>query len=454
MLDAVADLARRLRDDGFDTATSDVVDALNALSSISLDDRRIVRESIRCCLVKHADPEQRFDHHFDAVFGRRTPRVDTPTAPAAQPITTAAKPTSNALHDSVLGALLADDADRLAQLATMAVDELSGFGTVDGSDRYFTHRVLRALDLTRMLSAAMQRLRAADDLGELDLMLRRTEIAAQLEMFRRQIAAAVAARRAADDRAVELPSLERTAIDDVDLLALSADEFERVRAALQPLIRRLAAKLNSHHRLRSTGRLDMRRTIRRSLSSGGVPVDIAARRRWPRRPDIVVLCDVSGSVAEFAQFTFTLLNALHREARSVRSFAFVDGVAEVTDVIASARHDVAVNRFVERKGVVGLDGHSDYGAVLAQFDNEFGNTIGPRTTIIITGDGRGNYRDGRRDALESLCGRARRVYWLNPEHRGLWGNDDSLIDEYGPLCTAVHEVRTLRQLEDAIADLV
>jgi uncharacterized protein with von Willebrand factor type A (vWA) domain len=170
---------------------------------------------------------------------------------------------------------------------------------------------------------------------------------------------------------------------------------------------------------------------------------------------VVVLCDVSGSVAEFAQFTFSLINALHAEVRMVRSFAFVDGVAEVTDVFQEARHDIAVNRLVERRGVVGLDGHSDYGAVFRQFVNEhLEDAVGNGTTVIVSGDARGNYRDAAAELFALIAARARRVYWLNPEPSELWGTTDSLIDSYRLGCTAVHEVRTLGQLADVIAELV
>jgi uncharacterized protein with von Willebrand factor type A (vWA) domain len=308
-----------------------------------------------------------------------------------------------------------------------------------------------------MLSAAMQQLRAGGDLGEFELMLRRNELTARLEAFRRLLAEEIARRlgdrRGLDSLDVDLP--ERTRPEDLDLMMLSRSDHDEVRRALQPMIRRLAVRIGRRRKLRSTGRLDARRTVRRSMQFGGVPIDVVNRRRHPARPEIVVLCDVSGSVAEFAQFTFTLVNALHSEVRAVRSFAFVDGVAEVSDLFLNAHHDIAVNRLVERKGVVGLDGHSDYGAAFHQFvSGHLDDAVGPRTSLIICGDARSNYRDGNVDAFATICRAARRVYWLNPEHETQWGGDDSLIHAYSPFCRAVFEVRSLRQLENAIAELV
>ena len=228
-----------------------------------------------------------------------------------------------------------------------------------------------------------------------------------------------------------------------------------MRRILQPLLRRLAVRIGRRRRSRATGRVDVRRTLRRSLQFGGVPVDLVRRRRAPHRPDLVVLCDVSGSVAEFARFTFTLVHALHTEVRDVRSFAFVGGIAEVTDVFRDARFDIPLDRLVGGSGVVGLDGHSDYGAVFRQFaDEHLDATIGSRTTLVIAGDARGNHREAGVDTFARIAGRARRVLWLNPEPAAAWGCADSLIEEYRASCTAVQEVRTLRQLADAIGDLV
>ena len=146
--------------------------------------------------------------------------------------------------------------------------------------------------------------------------------------------------------------------------------------------------------------------MRRSIQSGGVPLDVVNRRRHPHRPEVALLCDVSGSVADFAQFTFDLVNAVHAELANVRSFAFVDGVAEVTDLFAEARYDLQVARVVERRGVVGLDGHSDYGRVFGEFERRYLDAVSHRTTVIVTGDGRGNYREDNVAAFAHLARRS------------------------------------------------
>ena len=452
MIDGVLLLADLLRRNQVDVSASEVIDAVDALGAIDVTDRQLVRTVLRACLVKQPDDEM-FDRCFRQAFAGRGSDADgNPTRSAG--LAAVATPPQN-VSGAVLDALVGDNESALAALAARAVDLFAGLADAEGTERYFVQRVLKAIDLSRMLSAAMHRLRAPGDLDELELMVRRTELNERLARFRRMLADEVA--RRLEGRATHAAEFEAFAVgpEDLDLTELSRADHARVRRALQPMIRRLATRIGRRRRRRATGRPDVRRTLRRSLQSGGVPIDVVHRPRHPHRPDLVVLCDVSGSVAEFAQFTFTLVSALHAELASARSFAFVDGVADVTDVFCAADHDLDVRRLVERRGVVGLDGHSDYGRVFGEFAaDHLRDAVGPRTSVIVCGDARGNYREADVASFATICRHARRVYWLNPEPRNEWGRDDSLIDVYAPWCRAVYEVRTLAQLEDAIAELV
>lgn len=457
MLDRLTALATGLRNGGIGVATSAVIDAAEALAHIDLGNRAVLKECIRATMVKEPDPGSVFDRCFDAAF-----RVGAPSMGGGADHRSGEVPTSRPsagnvqLDQAVLGALLDGDRSELTALAQQAVDMFAGDVDDDATERRLMNRVMRAIDLSRMLSAAMRQLRHDGELDGLELALQRTELSEMIENFRRELAAEIARRLEGRDLRADAASVpEPLRPEDADLLALSSSDQQELRRIVQPLLRRLAIRIGQKRKRKSAGRLDLRRTVRRSLQTGGVPLDVVQRRRHPHRPDVVVLCDVSGSVAEFAQFTFTLINALHTEVRNVRSFAFVDGVAEVSDVFDGARFDIAVNRLVERRGVVGLDGHSNYGAALQQFADEYlEDAVGSGTTVLISGDARSNYRDDGVAALEAISRRARRVYWLNPEPTDLWGTTDSVIEAYRPSCTSVYEVRTLGQLSDAIADIV
>jgi uncharacterized protein with von Willebrand factor type A (vWA) domain len=164
------------------------------------------------------------------------------------------------------------------------------------------------------------------------------------------------------------------------------------------------------------------------------------------RPRLLLLCDVSGSVAEFAKFTLSLMHALHAELPALRSFVFIDGLAEVTDLVESSPGVIDTRLLLSRPGVVRGDGHSDYGAMLRHFLAEHAGGITQDTVLIICGDARTNYRPARPDLLRALHRRVRSIHWLNPEPAGDWDAGDSRMGEYAPDCDTVTEVRTLRQL--------
>ena len=245
-------------------------------------------------------------------------------------------------------------------------------------------------------------------------------------------------------------SLGHLVTEETDFLGASPRQLAAMRETIRPLARTLASRMARRRRRRDRGRLDVRRTVRRSLSSGGVPIDPVFRRPKVARPDLYVLCDVSGSVAEFASFTLTLLQAMTSEFPRMRTFAFVDGVDEVTAHLKDVASFLEVRHVLYRADVVRADGHSDYGAVLDQFWERHSSSIDPRSTVIITGDARSNHRPPRAETLKALHARARRVYLLNPEPVAEWDTTDSIVEVYRPYLNDVFEVRNLHQLGEAV----
>src|SRR5262245_7713912 len=460
LFDRVLTLADLLRKGGLQVSTGELIDACHVLEHLDLMDRATLRAGLRAAMVKDPLAAAQFDRAFAAVFrlDDRAPVASGATSESAgdhrQPaVESKATGGADGLADAILHALEAGNQDELRFLAAQAVELHSGIGAQEGSQRYFLHRVLRAVDLTNMLTTAMQRLRrgVTDELTELELLLQRKELARLLDDFRRELAAQIADRMTVGGAPPPptQPAMTR------DLMELSAVELDELRRTVQPLARQLAARIGRRRRQQATGRLDPRTTARRSLQTGGVPIDPAWRKRHPHRPDVVVLCDVSGSVSEFAQFTFTLVHALHDELARVRSFAFVDGIVEVTDLFAAATHDIHVSRLLERRGLIAGDGHSDYGQAFDLFCRQhLDGAVTPRTTVLVTGDARTNYRPAGVVPFRQLCQRARRVYWLNPEPEAEWDTDDSAMTSYRATCAGAYEVRTLRQLADAIASVV
>ena len=414
--------------------------------------------ALRPTLVKRLEDEPVFDVLFDRCFpvtraatpaaGRRSrrepgpagddPARGRPTARRRRP----RRPSDSGLArtellEALLAALRAGDDEALhARWPPPPSTPTPARTRPPGSERYFLFRVLRALDLAALVSAAARADRAEALAGRsrAPTSLRCGSAVTSWRGGSTSSVSCIAAeiRRRLPRRPTLAPARR---LDDLDLRPRLHPRPARPapgRASRWPASwpRSVAARRRLHRR----GRLEVRRTIRRSLGAGGVPIEPAFRRRRASKPELVVLCDLSGSVAEFAAFTLGLVHALHNELARSRTFVFVDGVAEVTDLRRpGATACPSVRNLLSRAGVVAGDGHSDYGRVFERFWHDHArHGVGPSTTVIVTGDARTNYRGAGLDAFRLLCDRAKRVYWLNPEPRADWDTTDSVIGLYAP----------------------
>lgn len=464
-------LVANLREAGLSVSASEVIDATQALRAIDLEERAGLRSALATTLVKSGDDLRTFDLLFDLRFpirtgdGARSAAVQLPGTGTSgsgltrEIATTLDRPSADAdtagaqeLLELIMDAIRRGDPDALRALAGMAVRQFGGLESQpDATERYFLYRILRALELSKLMNLMLSAARADSGDEGIDERALRGELAERIEAFKRFLATQLRDRMA-ETRGVDemVRSLDLVATDEVDFLGASPRQLAAMREQIRPLARILATKMARRRRRRDRGRLDIRRTVRRSLSSGGVLLDPVFRRPKIARPDLYVLCDVSGSVAEFASFTLTLLQAMTAEFSRMRSFAFVDGIDEVTDHLHDVASFLEVRHVLYRADVIRDDGHSDYGSVLERFWERHGDGLDSRSTIIITGDARSNHRDPQVTILRRIHQRARRVYLLNPEPEDDWNTTDSIVDAYRSGLDGVHEVRNLRQLGEAV----
>jgi uncharacterized protein with von Willebrand factor type A (vWA) domain len=450
LLASLHGLFARLRAAGVPVSMVEVVDAVESLRHIDAVNRRQFRSALAATLVKRPEDLAVFDLLFDVQFPlRREPAAGQAVASEAGPGDGQAVPAapSGDLLEALLDALRNDDEGALRALAGLAVDQHGGMETQrHASERYYMYRIMRQLELYRLLQAVT-------GAGSGDEALNREELKAGIDDFRRRIAEQIRHRLSAARGAEQAAELygDRQ-LDDLDILDANASQLRELRRAIRPLARKLAARMAKRRR-RRRGRLDVRRTLRRSLAYGGVPVGPAFRARKASKPDLYVLADVSGSVIEFAKFTLSLLHAMSQEFSKLRSFAFVDGVDEVSRMLDEAGDVLDLQRLFTRAKVVWADGHSNYGNVLATFEERYGADLDGRSTLLVMGDARNNYRDPGLEALRRLAGRVRHVYWLNPEPQDEWDTTDSIMSAYAPHCDQVFEVRNLRQLVACVDEI-
>ncbi len=456
---------RRLRDARVPVSMVEVVDAFACLRHVDLADRTQFRAALFTTLVKRPEDQQAFHVLFDVCFPlTRAPGAAAsgaaggnghahaePGQPGTPAEAEAPEPPSDELLRALLDALRHDDEAAMRTLAGLAVDRFGGLeAQPEASERYYLYRILRQVELYRLLAMALGDQEDPDGAARHG----REELARRIEEFRRLLAEQVRHRLSATVGAEQAAELYRERqLEDVDFLGANAGQLRELRQAVRPLARKLVARAAQKRRLKRRGRLDVRRTVRRSLSSGGVPVDPAFRAVRASKPDLYVLADVSGSVIEFAKFTLSLLHAMNEEFAKMRSFAFVDGIDEVTAILDEGGHRMDLRGTFARARVVAADGHSDYGSVFEGFAERYGADVDARSTLIVMGDARNNYREPGLETLQGLRERARRLYWLNPEPRADWDTTDSIMGVYAPWCDRVFEVRNLRQLTACVDEI-
>jgi uncharacterized protein with von Willebrand factor type A (vWA) domain len=366
--------------------------------------------------------------------------------------------TPEQLAEMLYRALLNADEAMMRALARQAVSRYAGMepGRPVGGT-YYLYRTLRNLDLDGMLEKLMESARqeVGGDMTALEERLERDEFETRIEQLKKEIEAEIR-RRLVADRGVEAmaKTLRKPLPEDVDFMHASRDEMAALRRALYPLTRKLAVRLARKRRHGRKGPLDFRNTVRHSLSYGGVPAEPKFRYPRPAKPEIMVVADISGSVAAFARFTLHLVYAISGQFSKVRAFVFIDGIDEVTSYFEGVEDITeAVHRVNTEADVVWVDGHSDYGHALEVFWEKWGREVGPKTTVILLGDARNNYHAAQSWVLKEMRHRARHVYWLNPEPRSYWDTGDSIIGEYGVHTDGVFECRNLRQLERFVENL-
>ncbi|MGI8537793.1 MAG: vWA domain-containing protein, partial [Mycobacteriales bacterium] len=365
------------------------------------------------------------------------------------------RPDNAALREALRRLLLDGDTEALRRFAREVVRELGRADTAPGRQQWFTYRVLRGLSPETLLASLLDTLLTGQQRGGLAEKVARQTLSERIRQFQEMVESEVR-RRLAEDRGPE--QLAKAAVqplaEQVDFLRASRADMAELRRQVFPLARRLATRLTAKRRLGRSGRLDFRCTVRASLATGGVPLVTHHRPHRPHKPELTVLCDVSGSVAGFAHFTLLLAYALSEQFTKVRAFAFIDTCDEVSRFFTPGGDLAdALARMSAQADLVRFDGHSDYGHSLKAFAANYPDAVGPRTSLLVLGDARNNYRATELPVLRSLVARSRHAYWLNPEPRAYWGSGDSATTAYAEVVEMV-EVRNAVQLEAFVQRLL
>ena len=434
-----------LRGEGVAVGTSEILDAFAALEQVDWTSQDDFREALAATIAKSQDDRRVFELLFDRYFFR-----------AAEAEAVAARDhrggegggegasgeggerlDMDELREQIREAIVAGDEDRLRDLARLAI---AAFGRAEGSGvvGVDVQRIRRTLGLT---AGAQPPTEDGEERPPIDR-----------DQLNRVRAPPAARARARPDRAHRDPA------------PLAAAGRARPGPADQPdpgpgrrPPRRLADEAAAGDarpraaRPPQGPRVDVRRTMRASLETGGVPLRLRYRPKRPRRPEIYVLCDVSTSVTSASVFFLSVLHALHDSFRKLRSFVFIERISEVTDVFEHERDfAVVAQRISSEGGVADVSGYTDYGRVWLEFLTEISDELDPRSTVIVLGDARTNGREPHAEVFAQVAERAGRLFWLNPEPKLYWNYGDSVMAAYERYCDGAFECWTTRHLENFV----
>src|SRR3954466_7803947 len=433
----VIDLADALRKEGVAIGSSELIDAFAALGYVPWTSQDDFREALAATVAKSPDDRRVFDLVFDRFFFRAVEKEAVERGLSDQRFEGGERLDMDQLRERIRAGLRQGSAGEMRDSARLAIAAFGRQGEGSGVIGVDVQRIRRSLDL-KGESPHPGRERdpnpvPQDRLREFERHLRR-----ELE-------------RGLIERTQSLPPSKPLSEFDRALPSGPLQDLAAVHRTVQQLKRRLATQGHETRGRRRTAVVDVRRTIRASLETGGVPVQLKYRPRRPRRPELYVLCDVSTSATSASVFFLSVLHALHDAFRKLRLFVFVERIAEVTEIFRRERSFKEISHAIATEpGVADVSGYTDYGRVWLEFHDQIIDELDPRSTGIILGDARTNGREPQARAFARVSEHAGRTFWLNPEPRLYWNYGDAVRRAYGPYCDGVFECWTTKQLEQFV----
>ncbi len=449
------------RSAGLRVSASEGIDAARAVDLIGFGDRTVLKDTLGLILAKTPDEKVVYDETFDLYFQRNelasqeeSPQ-EQPTGEPSQtstPPAGAASPTDFDETDADQGPSLSELLEKNDSVALATAMEVSARESSIQEIRYFTqkNRFVRQI-LERMGLRDVEReiieLRNGDH-GE--------EGVARARMLDERLERLWDNTRDFVERALllyargEQEQFRERMLKQARLMNLDPRDLARMRVLVRQIAKRLATRYSRKRRRKQRGQLDVRRTMRRNMGWGGIPFLTIWKQKQIDKPRIMVLCDVSNSVAWVSEFLLMLIYALNEVLSDLRAFAYTGSLVEVSDILEKNTIDEAVKRIMSTVGF----GSSNYGNAFADFEDGWMDAVTNKTTVIILGDARGNGNDPRTDIVSRMSQRAKRIVWLNPEFRSSWGTGDSDMYRYAPYCNLVRVCASLNDLERVITDLL
>lgn len=454
----ILDFIKGLRGRGVHVSTAESIDALGAVAVVGVEDPGLFKDALKAATIKRNRDTPTFEELFPLYFyglesGEDVDILDDDLlARLEERMSEFARERE---MDPMLSLVLSGQGGEWESLIRMAAGEV---GTGQLATRMqigmYTRRIFDAFDWDMMESQLKKLLELMREEGWNDEELRRVEEAftANRDALRKQVRRYVEREQARN--ADKVPGTERIErLMNRPFSGLDEFELQQMRKAVDILARKLRNKINLREKQRKRGKLDVKKTLRGNMQHGGVPFELKMKHKRMEKAELMVLCDISSSVARVSQFMLQFVYTIQDCLAKVRSFVFVDDLGEVTEFFRDEDIQKGIRRALSEADI-SYNARSDFGEVFNAFCERYLQDVGYRTYILVIGDARNNYNDPGIRALERIQDRAKGIIWLNPETKPFWDTGDSVMGEYAPFCREARVCRTLKDLEDTVSSLL
>jgi hypothetical protein len=448
MQETLEDFFRALRAAEIPVSPAEAIDAHITVDSVGYGDRTLLKDALCSALAKSSDEVVRFDDCFEMFFAREDFKGSGEGEGEGDGFDLDDADLQDFADTPLIDLLQQNDMEGLAEMMERAANAVGATQIRYVTQRgLLVRRILDQMGLRELEAAIRAQIQAAGEDGDGEGLREQLAEARQrlFEQARQYI-----------DRQYELyarpagEQLRQEFLAETPLSAVEQRDFDRMQRLVRKMAKKLATKYNRRRKHTRRGVLDVRRTLRRNMANDGIPFDTVWKQTKIERPRIVVICDVSRSVAAAARFLLMFLYSLNEVIAMLRAFAFSDHLVEISSIIEEREVESAIVEILERIGFR----PTDYGQSLADFDEDYETALDRRTTIIMLGDGRTNNTDPRLDLFRKMHDRSKSVIWLNPEPETFWGTGDSEMDRYRPFCHVAKVCRTVQDLERIIDDVL
>ena len=446
MVDFLRDFIHILRSSDLRVSTSESIDAMNVVSEVGLDDKSLLKDSLSFSLAKTLREKEIFNKCFDNFFeenymnlkGEKLSKENHEEDIEFDELNNIENTEKN-LEE------LYKSSDKTSLMTVMALaardanlQDIKLFTQVG----MFTRKIFDEMGLETLNNDIFQAAREGDGKREGELKNIRENLRLEIRDY---VENQVKLRTTNAGK-----QLREDALSQMRLTQADKSDYQIMSGIIKKMARRLISVHSRRKRKSQRGVLDVRSTIRANQEYDGILFETVWKKSKVDRPKIVALCDVSGSVANVSRFFLMFLHSLTEILPNVRTFAFSNKAGEVTDLFENKDIEVAAAETLLLNG----GGSTDYGQAFVDLEGLLENNIDRKTTVIILGDARSNYGDPRCDILKTIQEKSKRILFLNPEPKSVWGTGDSEMLRFVPYCSKSKVCSSLFDLERVVDDML